>query len=121
MKAFPVHKALMKEDDIIMQNGNSFANFTILTAKSTREFLYSGSSVAFLGRSCDSPIDIPTICVGESIFAGKLKTGLTDVMLGRKNSTCFLVKHNVGVIWSKYGNLGNSKSANSAAFINPAR
>ena len=30
-------------------------------------------------------------------------------------------KHNVGVILSKYGNLGNSKSANSAAFTNPAR
>ena len=50
-----------------------------------------------------------------------LKTGLSDVMFGRKNSTWFLVKHNVGVIWSKYGNFGNSKSANSAAFTNPAR
>ena len=55
------------------------------------------------------------------MFAGKLKTGLTDVILGRKNSTCFLVKHNVGGISSKYGNFGNSKSANSAAFTKPAR
>ena len=29
-----------------------------------------------------------------------------------------MVKHNVGGISSKYGNFGNSKSANSAAFTN---